>query len=207
MWHGLALVSLVLLPSCPSAQCSGRMPEQCIGECEWQNLCLPVCFEDDVAYVGDMLGQPITNPADKEDCKWHCQDTAGCHRFTFYAASRNCHLHDASAARQRQSGATAGIAAACADSAVITNAESMPGNDLDAVMTAGRDQANRIFLSLRERIASIPWLPAVVSQWPVVALVAVALLVCSFMPCRGRQGHSSSGRPTSWRQLAVVGTD
>lgn len=209
MWHGLALACLSLLPCCARAQCSGRSPEQCSGECGWQNLCLPHCFEEGVAYVGDLLGQPITNPADKEDCKWHCQNTAGCHRFTFYPASRNCHLHDATAARQRQWGATAGIAAACAGSPAdpALETESMPVS-VRAAVAAGRDQANRMILGFRERVSSISWLPTVASRWPIAAaLVAVALLVGALLYHRSRQGHSSSGRPTSWRQLAVVGAD
>jgi len=109
--RSLALLSLYVAGGL-AQQCPSRFQEsQCNGECKWDPsvpACKRLCYLENVAYTGDMAGQPMTNEVSKEACKRRCFDTNSCEYFTFYSSTGNCHLHDASASRIGQQGAVAG---------------------------------------------------------------------------------------------------
>lgn len=81
--------------------CVGLTQPQCGGDCEWRadsEECAQICVRSGTAYVGGELG--VSERGSRLQCKQHCENTLGCSHYTYYMDSRNCYLHDNSAALQ-----------------------------------------------------------------------------------------------------------
>jgi len=141
------------------ARCHALSQGACGGECRWHmNQCRQICFRQGTAYTGDMPGSTVTHHGTQEMCRLHCQNAPGCVHFTYYVATKACHVHDGDAARQALQGAVSGEpdCQPVGDGSGLgvhhpsqppPVAESMP-NNVQAVMQAG--QANNGFGNLRE---------------------------------------------------------
>lgn len=201
---GLVALSALLLGvrgATMGQRCHALAQGQCGGECRWHTgQCRQICFRQSTAYTGDMAGSGVTHHGTQEMCRLHCQNVAGCVHFTYYGATKSCHVHDGDAARQAMSGAVSGepdcqpvgdgsgVSGAAAPPAAPI-AESMPTN-VNAVLAAG--SANNQFNGLSELLAgaavssarswSVP--PTAAAGAGLLALVAVGFVARSVARAR-----------------------
>lgn len=204
---GLVALSALLLGvrgATMGQRCHALAQGQCGGECRWHTgRCRQICFRQGTAYTGDMAGSGITHHGTQEMCRLHCQNVAGCVHFTYYGATKSCHVHDGDAARQAMSGAVSGEpdcqpvgdgsgVSGAAPPPAAPIAESMPSN-VNAVLAAGA--ANNQFNGLSELLPAGAAASSAALSWSGVppsgaaaglALVAGVGVVARRM-ARGRQ--------------------
>lgn len=202
---GLVALSSLLLGvrgATMGQRCHALAQNQCGGECRWHTgQCRQICFRQSTAYTGDMPGSGVTHHGTQEMCRLHCQNVAGCVHFTYYGATRSCHVHDGDAPRQAMSGAVSGepdCQPVGDGSGVSTTghlppaapiAESMPTN-VNAVLAAG--SASNQFNGLSELLPSgaaassaRSWsMPPTAAAAGLLALVAVGVVARSVTRAR-----------------------
>jgi len=195
-----------------NSQCSGRQQQFCSGDCQWSgSYCHQVCYHNNVAYSGDMQGHPITNEVSRDNCKARCSRTSGCHYFTYYTNSRNCHLQDAGASRQSQVGAVSGPAYCNNNRPTPTPAptprpstggvESMPAS-VGAATAFGRVTSGNSFQNLVQQLQPgevAAKFESLLPGWQLVAVAAVAslMIAAAFLrnparPTRSEEEHTQA---------------